>query len=133
MAEDDWLDMEADGFIGLVGPIQHKPFRGDGRGHFRFFAADKHRNRNGVVQGGMLMTFADRGLGYTTRQNDMDRTQATVQLDMHFIRPAPLGSTVELVAHVVRETRSMVFVDGVLTVDGETVATARGMWKIIRR
>lgn len=129
MADDEWIDMEDDGFIGLVGPIQHRPYRDDGCGYFRFVAGDKHRNRNGVVQGGMLMTFADRGLGFTIRQNEENLKQATVQLDVHFIRAVPIGSTVELAAQVVRKGRSMVFVDGVLSVEGDTVATARGVWR----
>lgn len=130
---ESWIEIEDEGFIGLVGPIEHLPFGDDRIGRFRFCAQDKHRNRNDFVQGGMLMTFADRGMGFTARQNDVNRRQATVQLDVHFIRAVRIGSVVNLEARIVRETRSMVFIDGELTVDGQTVATARGVWKIIAR
>src|SRR5262245_4150797 len=51
------------GFVGLVGPFWT---RQEGDKHlFAFTAAKKHHNRRGVVQGGMLMTFADRSMGMT--------------------------------------------------------------------
>ena len=127
-----WAPMEDHGFIGLVGPLEMLPPR-DGHGRFRFVAAEKHRNRNGVVHGGMLMTFADRALGLTARQGDMEIRQATVQFDMHFVRPAPIGATVEMDCRVVRATRSLVFVEGVMTVGDAVVATAKGIWKITGR
>jgi uncharacterized protein (TIGR00369 family) len=125
----EWLEMEDPGFIGLIGPIFYRPLAG-GMGRFRFLGEPKHQNRNGVVHGGMLMAFADRSLGFTARQNAPDRKQATIQLDVHFIRPARIGQTIDMECRIVRETRSLAFVDGVLTVDGETIATARGVWKI---
>ena len=129
-AQPIWTDIEDDGFIGLVGPISYQPFE-DGIGRFRFVAEAKHKNRGGFVQGGMLMTFADRALGMTARQKHAARAQCTVQLDMHFIRTAKIGQTVEMHCRVVRETRTLIFMDGELTCQGEILATARGVWKII--
>ena len=40
---------------------------------------------------------------------------------------------VEMDCYVIRQTRSLVFVDGTMQVKGETVATARGVWKIISK
>ena len=122
--------MDDDGFIGLVGPIYHLPFDGSEISMFRFYPEAKHRNRIDVVHGGMLMTLADRALGFTARRGDMARKQATVQLDVHFVRSVKIGETVDFVGRVIRETRTFVFVDGVMTVGGETVLTARGLWKV---
>src|SRR5512147_546124 len=58
-----WEAYGDDGFIGLVGPFWT---RQDGDTHrYAFLAEPKHHNRRGVVQGGMLMTFADRSMGMT--------------------------------------------------------------------
>jgi len=121
-----------DGFIALVGPIYHRPFDGGPVAWFRFIPAGKHRNRNDVVHGGMLMTFCDRALGYAARRGDMARRQATAQLDVHFIRPVPLGGPVDMEARVIREAGGLAFVDGTMTVAGEAVVTARGVWKVSR-
>ena len=51
------------GFIGLVGPWWAR--KKDDSYEYAFMAEDKHHNRRGVVQGGMLMTFADRSMGMT--------------------------------------------------------------------
>jgi uncharacterized protein (TIGR00369 family) len=131
MASVDWAEMDDSGFICLVGPIFYR--FDNGLGHFKFMAEDKHGNRSGNVHGGMLLTFADRSLGYTARQRDMSRKQATVQLNMHFIRGVSIGELVEMECRVVRETRSLVFLDGAISQRGETAATAHGVWKIIRQ
>jgi uncharacterized protein (TIGR00369 family) len=125
-----WIAMEDEGFISLVGPIFYLPFT-DGVGRFRFVAEPKHRNRSSIVHGGMLMTFADRALGVTARQHDFSRKQATVQLDMHFIRAARIGDLIEMECRVVRETRHLAFVAGTMSVGGDAIATAHGIWKII--
>src|ERR1043166_4055158 len=78
-----WERYDADGFIGLIGPFWQRA-EGD---HFRygFVAETKHHNRRGVVQGGMIMTFADRSMGMTCWYANERQPQATVHLDMHFI------------------------------------------------
>lgn len=129
-SESDWIEIKSEGFIELVGPVYHRQVE-NGRGSFRFEVAPKHRNRSKFLHGGMLMTLADQGLAWTARQNDQKRLQATIQLDMHFIRPANVGDTIALECQVIRETRSLVFVEGVISVGNEIVATARGVWKLI--
>jgi acyl-coenzyme A thioesterase PaaI-like protein len=125
--------MDDAGFIGLVGPLYHQPFDGSDVSRFRFFSEDKHRNRNDVVHGGMLMTFADRALGFTARRGDMTRRQATVQLDVHFVRSVRVGDTVDFEGRIVSETRTFVFVDGIMSVGDKTVVTARGVWRVWSR
>lgn len=124
-----WSAIEDDGFIGLVGPIltcDQDPF------HYRFDAVTKHKNRAGFVQGGMLMTFADRAMGTAARSHVPDRRQSTVQFDMQFMRAVRIGETVDIKCEVLKETRTLIFLEGKLTVEGEVVAAARGVWKIIR-
>ncbi|HEX5934755.1 MAG TPA: PaaI family thioesterase [Pseudorhizobium sp.] len=128
--EQGWVREIDDGFLGLVGPVYSQPFA-SGVGRFRFHAEAKHRNRAGFVQGGMLMTFADRAMGKTARQHDQDRAQATAQFDMHFLEPVRIGETVEIACTIVRQMRHLVFMRGDLTVDDRPVAAAQGVWKII--
>lgn len=128
----DWVEEEDDGFIKLVGPILHRTTSNES-GRFRFHAEAKHKNRAGYVQGGMLMTLADRAMGKTARQGDPTRAQATVQFDMQFLEPVKIGETVEISCTVVRETRQLVFMRGELFVEDRQVASAHGVWKIIAR
>lgn len=72
-----------DGFLNLVEPIYS--LDGDIT-RYRFVAAAKHRNRNGVAYGGMLMTFADRTMALTPREAGRIGAMAIIQFDMRFIR-----------------------------------------------
>jgi acyl-coenzyme A thioesterase PaaI-like protein len=128
-AADGWETYDADGFIGLVGPFWMKP---DGEGYrYAFLAEPKHHNRRGVVQGGMLMTFADRSMGMTSWYANGKKPQATVHLDVHFVDAVQIGEFIEAKCRVVRRTRSLMFMSGELSVGERVVATANGVWKIL--
>jgi acyl-coenzyme A thioesterase PaaI-like protein len=49
------------------------------------------------------MTFAGCAMGTTARDPAVWRLQATVQLDMNFIRPAQIGDRVNMECRVIRE------------------------------
>ncbi len=126
-----WEPYTDDGFIGLIGPFWAKR-QGDGQApRFAFLAENKHHNRRGVVQGGMLMTFADRTMGMTCWHVNGQKPQATVHLDVHFVDGVQIGEFVEMHAKVVRRTRSLIFMSGELMVGSRTVATANGVWKML--
>ena len=128
-AVEGWEPYTDEGFIGLVGPFW-KRSQGDNHS-FAFTAAPKHHNRRGVVQGGMLMTFADRSLGMTAWYANERKPQATVHLDVHFIDAVQIGEFVEARCRVVRRTRSLVFMSGEFVVGQRVVATANGVWKAL--
>ena len=124
-----WEPYRDEGFIGLVGPFWT---RQEGETHlFAFTAAPKHHNRRGVVQGGMLMTFADRSMGMTCWYANGKQPQATVHLDVHFVDAVQIGEFVEAKCRVVRRTRSLIFMAGELVVGARVVATANGVWKTL--
>ena len=122
-----WEPYGHEGFIGLVGPFWARK-AGDSY-EYAFLAEPKHHNRRHVVQGGMLMTFADRSMGMACWYANGKRPQATVQLDMHFVDAVQIGEFVEAHCKVVRRTRSLIFMDGELKVGDRIVATAKGLWK----
>lgn len=124
-----WERYQDKGFIGLVGPFW---MRRCGETYlYAFMAEPKHENRRGVVQGGMLMTFADRAMGMTCWYANERQPQATVQLDVHFLDAVQIGDFVEAKCRVVRRTRSLIFMSGELVVGDQLVATANGVWKTL--
>jgi acyl-coenzyme A thioesterase PaaI-like protein len=126
-----WELYRDDGFIGLIGPFWQRP--ADDSYLYAFMAEPKHHNRRGVVQGGMLMTFADRSMGMTCWYANERQPQATVQLDMHFIDAVQIGEFVEAKCMVVRRTRSLIFMSADLVVGSRIVASAKGVWKTLRK
>ena len=127
-----WEPYTDEGFIGLVGPFWAKPSGDENVApRFAFLAQPKHHNRRGVLQGGMMMTFADRSMGMTCWYANGQKPQATVHLDVHFIDAVQIGEFVEAKCRVVRRTRSLVFMSGEFMVGKRTVATANGVWKAL--
>ena len=124
-----WERYPDEGFVALVGPFWTR-WDGDTL-MFAFQAEPKHHNRRGVVQGGMLMTFADRSMGTTCWYANGKRPQATVHLDVHFVDAVQIGEFVEAKCKVVRRTRALVFMSAELVVGTRVVATGNGVWKTL--
>jgi uncharacterized protein (TIGR00369 family) len=124
--------VEATGFIQLIGPMWQREV--DGELEFALLTEDKHHNRRGLVQGGVLMTFADRTCGITARHviGRQTMAMATVQLDVHFVESGKIGETLISRPRVVRATRSLVFVSTEVTVDKRCIAMANGVFKILK-
>ena len=89
LKSDGWKIVETTGFLHLIGPLWQRTV--DGELEFALITEDKHHNRRGLVQGGVLMTFADRTCGITARHVSGKPTLATVQLDTHFVESGKIG------------------------------------------
>jgi acyl-coenzyme A thioesterase PaaI-like protein len=125
-----WTIVETTGFIHLVGPLWQRVVNGEHE--YALLAQDKHHNRRGLVQGGVLMTFADRTCGMTARAVSGKPKLATVQLDTHFVEAGKIGEILLSKPRVVRSTRSLIFVSTEVTVDKRCIAMANGVFKILK-
>jgi acyl-coenzyme A thioesterase PaaI-like protein len=127
---DGWKIVETTGFLQLIGPLWQRTV--DGELEFALITEDKHHNRRGLVQGGVLMTFADRTCGITARHVSGKPTLATVQLDTHFVEAGKIGDILISRPRVVRTTRSLIFMSTEVSVDGRCVVMANGVFKILK-
>lgn len=125
-----WSIVETTGFLHLVGPLWQRVVNGEHE--YALVAQDKHHNRRGLVQGGVLMTFADRTCGMTARYVSGRPTLATVQMDTHFVEAGKIGEILISKPRVVRSTRSLIFVSTEVTVDKRCIAMANGVFKILK-
>ena len=130
LKSEGWKIVETTGFLHLIGPLWQRTV--DGELEFALITEDKHHNRRGLVQGGVLMTFADRTCGMTARHVSGKPTMATVQLDTHFVESGKIGEVLISKPHVVRTTRSLVFITTEVTVDKRCIAMASGVFKILK-
>ena len=130
LKSDGWKIVETTGFLHLIGPLWQRTV--DGELEFALITEDKHHNRRGLVQGGVLMTFADRTCGITARHVSGKPTLATVQLDTHFVEAGKIGEVLVSKPHVVRFTRSLIFITTEVTVDKRCIAMASGVFKILK-
>ena len=130
LKSDGWTVVETSGFLHLIGPLWERVVAGVHE--YALITEDKHHNRRGMVQGGVLMTFADRTCGITVRYVSGKPTLATVQLDTHFVEAGKIGEVLISRPRVVRSTRSLIFITTEVTVDKRVLAMANGVFKILK-
>ena len=130
LKSDGWKIADTTGFLTLIGPLWER-IRDDGP-EFALLTEDKHHNRRGLVQGGVIMTFADRACGMTARFVSAKQTLATVQLDTHFVESGKIGEILFTRPRVVRSTRSLIFITTEVAVDKRCIAMVSGVFKILK-
>jgi acyl-coenzyme A thioesterase PaaI-like protein len=125
-----WTILETTGFLHLIGPLWQRVVAGEHE--YALIAQDKHHNRRGMVQGGVLMTFADRTCGMSARVVSGRPTLATIQMDTHFVEAGKIGEILTSKPRVVRSTRSLIFVSTEVRVGERCIAMANGVFKILK-
>jgi acyl-coenzyme A thioesterase PaaI-like protein len=124
-----WAKFTDPGFITTAGPFF---YRVDEEGpELCFTVADKHENRNGMLQGGALMTFVDRALGFTARHFTQAPATVTLTLNLQFVDGVKIGELVSCRPKMTRATKQLVFVSGEFMVEERIVCVANGVWKKI--
>jgi len=91
----------------------------------------RHDNSNGVIHGGLLMTFADSVLGYCAWTACAPGSWCvTVSQSSSFLRAGRVGDLIEVTPVVTRATRTMIFTRGEFLVRGEPIFQAASIWKV---
>ena len=118
-------------FIAANGPLY---LRQDGEvTQFGFRVERRHTNPMNICHGGMMATFCDMLLPLSVHRLRADvgmRFLPTINLQIDYLAPAPLGSWVQGEAEVLRVTRTLVFAQALVTADGEPAARVSGIFKI---
>lgn len=93
----------------------------------------RHTNPAGICHGGMMASFCDMLLPVCAHHLApalARRFLPTVSLQVDYLAPTPLGAWVQGEAEVLRVTRTLAFLQGLVTADGAPVARASGVFKI---
>ena len=120
-----------DGFIGVNGPLYTRRTEAGLQVGFRVEA--RHANPMNICHGGMMATFCDMLLPITAQHLSKEahgRFCPTISLQIDYLAMAPLGAWVQGEAQVLRVSRTMIFMQGLVTADGINVARASGVFKI---
>jgi uncharacterized protein (TIGR00369 family) len=126
------LHLGANPFIDLCGPFYGRPGTAEEGGGLvmGLRVQQRHCNPGGSCHGGMLGTLADLLLVLGANVlTDSRRYMLTVNLDCDFMAPAPLGCWLEGRLQVLRATRNLVFCQGQISADGQSVLGLSGIAK----
>jgi len=119
-----------EGFLSVAGPYYFKSSEQPVLS-FGLQTGPEHANPNGVLHGGVLMSFADTVMGtavYFQRGNC-----ATVSLNTEFVGNVEPGAWIDAKVEITKMTKSLAFVRGTLTCGDEVLLSASGIWKLFKK
>lgn len=117
-----------DPFEDAVGPFYWRREAGNAR-RCAFRAEPRHMNGGGFMHGGCMMSFADFALFEIARDAMAGERGVTASFSSEFVGAIAVGQLVECTGEVVKAGRSLVFVRGIVTADGEPALSFSGLIK----
>jgi acyl-coenzyme A thioesterase 13 len=104
----------------------------DGKARCAFQPRREHLNGGGTIHGGALMSFADFSLFCIAHNALRDGVKAvTLTCNSEFVSAGDLSANVEAEGEVLRETRSLIFVRGLVTQTSRPLLAFSGTLKKI--
>jgi acyl-coenzyme A thioesterase 13 len=124
-----WGDFPRGSFAAATGRLLFKP-DGPGRGVCRMFPTEAHMNMGGSIHGGAVMSFIDMACFAGGRCAGMSEGHyVTLDLTTHFLARGKAGAALDAHVELVRQTRALVFLQGVVRQDGEACYSFTGTLK----
>ena len=93
---------------------------------------ENHLNTAGITHGGFIAAFVDAGAGTAAHRATNQSPCVTISLDLKFISAVHLGQELIGITKIQKKTKTMVFLTCELTSANKIVATASGVWKILK-
>lgn len=126
-----WKPHELPGFMGLAGPLWSRREGDDWA--YGLQVQSQHLNPARLLHGGALLTLMDHALSTIAWQAAGRQPCLTLQLDSHFLASVGEGAFVEVRARITRRTRSLLFLQGLASVDGAPVLQAQAIMKAVEQ
>ena len=99
---------------------------------FKATINENHLNSAGITHGGFIAALVDAGAGTAAHRSADNSPCVTISLELKFISPAKLGQELFGRTKIQKKTKLMVFLTCELTAENKIVATASGVWKILK-
>jgi len=99
---------------------------------FKTTIKQSHLNAAGITHGGFIAALTDAGAGTAAHRSADNAPCVTISLDLKFISAVKLGQELIGITKIQKKTKSMIFLTCELMTENKIVATASGVWKILR-
>ena len=99
---------------------------------FKSTIKENHLNAAGITHGGFIAALVDAGAGTAAHRAANSSPCVTISLELKFISAVKLGQELIGKTKIQKKTKSMVFLTCELEVSSKVVATASGVWKILK-
>ena len=101
--------------------------------HFKTIIKENHLNAAGITHGGFIAALVDAGAGTAAHRSADNSPCVTISLELKFISAVRLGQELIGITKIQKKTKSMVFLTCELKAEEKIVATASGVWKILKK
>ena len=99
---------------------------------FKAIIKENHLNAAGITHGGFIAAFVDAGAGTAAHRSANQGVCVTISLELKFISAVKLGQELVGKTKIQKKTKTMVFLTCELSVSNKIVATASGVWKMLK-
>ena len=99
---------------------------------FKAIINENHLNAAGITHGGFICSLIDAGAGTAAHRCAGQIPCVTISLDIKFIAATKVGDEIVGFTKILKKTNSMVFLICHLKSKDKTIASASGIWKILK-
>ena len=92
-----------------------------------------HLNTAGITHGGFISALIDAGAGTAAHRVAGNTPCVTISLDLKFIATTKIGDEIIGLVKILKKTKSMVFLICHLKSKDKIIASASGIWKILKQ
>ena len=99
---------------------------------FKTIIKENHLNSAGITHGGFICAVVDAGAGTAAHRAAENNPCVTISLELKFISVVKLGQELIGITKIQKKTKSMIFLTCELKTSDKIVATASGVWKMLK-
>ena len=99
---------------------------------FKTTIKKNHLNAAGIAHGGFISALVDAGAGAAAHRISDNNPCVTISLELKFISAVKIGQELIGTTKIQKKTKSLVFLTCELKASNKIVATASGIWKILK-
>ena len=99
---------------------------------FKSTVNQNHLNAAGITHGGYLAALIDAGAGTAAHRSADNAPCVTISLDIKFIGSSKSGDEIIGKVIILKKTKTLVFLSCELKCNNSIIASASGVWKIIK-
>ena len=99
---------------------------------FKSTINENHLNAAGITHGGYLSALIDAGAGTAVHRATGNAPCVTISLDLKFIGASKVGDKIIGFTRILKKTNTLVFLFCELKCNNKTIASASGVWKILK-
>ena len=99
---------------------------------FKSIINQNHLNAANITHGGFIASLIDAGAGTSAHRASNNSSCVTISLDLKFIGASKAGDEIIGKVKILKKTKSLIFLFCQLFCDEKIIASASGIWKILK-